>query len=96
MAYYTPLIVLIWMALIVLCILVRENDRFSKRMKRIMYLTYLIVAVAALSEWLGVQMNGNPEIAPGLLRTVIFFDYVLTPIIRIPTGPATTSTSRSI
>ncbi len=80
MTYYTPLIILIWLALIVFCILVRENDRFSREMKRIMYLTYLIVAAAALSEWLGVRMNGNPAVSPGLLRAVKYFDYVLTPM----------------
>ncbi len=80
MTYYTPLIILIWLALVVLCILTNENGRFSKEKKRILYLTYLIVGVAALSEWLGVKMNGNPAIAPWLLRTVKLFDYILTPM----------------
>lgn len=31
MAYYTPLILLVWMALFVLGILTKENDRGSRR-----------------------------------------------------------------
>ena len=30
MDYYTPLTVLVWIALLVLCILAHENDRFTK------------------------------------------------------------------
>ena len=80
MKYYTPLIVLVWLSLAVLAILTTENDRFSKKKRRTLYLTYSIVAVAALFEWLGVQISGNTSFSPWILRTVKLFDYILTPI----------------
>ena len=80
MKYYTPLIILVWLTLIVLAILVKENDRFSKNKKRTLYLSYLIIAMVALSEWLGVILSGNIAIPQWTLRIVKFFDYVLTPI----------------
>ena len=80
MDYYTPLTILVWIALIVLCILAHENDRFSKDKKWILYFTYIIVGVAALFEWLGIQLNGNTKISPWLIRVVKLFDYILTPM----------------
>lgn len=80
MTFYTAIIIVVWLALIVLSILVHENNRISNRTKIIMYVTYLVTAIAALAEWLGVQFNGNPNIPVGLLRTVKLFDYILTPI----------------
>ena len=80
MKYYTPLIVLVWLSLAVLTILTVENDRFSKKKRNTLYLTFSIVAVAALFEWLGVQISGNTKLSPWILRIVKFFDYILTPI----------------
>ena len=58
------------MALIVLCILVHENSWIGKKEKRLFYLTYGIIALSALAEWLGVQFSGNEDI-PGRNRRVI-------------------------
>ena len=80
MTFYTAIIIVVWLALIVLSILVHENNRISNRTKAVMYLTYAVTAVAALAEWLGVQFNGNPKIPVDLLKTVKLFDYILTPI----------------
>ena len=80
MTFYTAIIIVVWLALIVLSILVHENNRISNRTKYIMYVTYLVTAIAALAEWLGVQFNGNTNIPVELLKTVKVFDYVLTPI----------------
>lgn len=80
MKYYTPLIVLVWLSLAVLTILTVENDRFSKKKRNTLYLTFSIVAVAALFEWLGVQISGNTKFSPWILRIVKLFDYILTPI----------------
>ena len=80
MKYYTPLIVLVWLSLAVLTILTIENDRFSKKKRNTLYLTFSIVAVAALFEWLGVQISGNTNFSPWILKVVKFFDYILTPI----------------
>ena len=80
MTFYTAIIIVVWLALIVLSILVHENNRISNHTKAVMYLTYAVTAVAALAEWLGVQFNGNPNIPVDLLKTVKLFDYILTPI----------------
>ena len=80
MGYYTPLIILSWLTLSILCILVKENNRLSPKYKRILYITCAVVALSALAEWLGIQFNGNTGIPVGLLRTVKFVDYVLTPV----------------
>lgn len=68
MKYYTPLIVLVWLSLAVLTILTVENDRFSKKKRNTLYLTFSIVAVAALFEWLGVQISGNTKFSHGYLE----------------------------
>lgn len=80
MTFYTAIIIVVWLALIVLSILVHENNRISNHTKAVMYLTYAVTAVAALAEWLGVQFNGNANIPVDLLKTVKLFDYILTPI----------------
>ncbi|MBQ7669680.1 MAG: GGDEF domain-containing protein [Clostridia bacterium] len=80
MKYYTPLIVLVWLTLIILAVLVKENDRFSKDKKRTLYLSYLIVALAAFFEWLGVCFSGNAAVPHWLVRAVKLFDYILTPV----------------
>ena len=79
MTYYTPLIILVWLSLGILCVLTVENDRLSKNIKIIQYVSYGLVALAALAEWLGVQLNGNPAVSPWLIRIVKYADYVLTP-----------------
>lgn len=80
MKYYTPLIVLVWLSLAVLTILTVENDRFSKKKRNTLYLTFSIVAIAALFEWLGVQISGRANLSPWILKIVKLFDYILTPI----------------
>ena len=80
LSYYTVLIALCWMALVVLCILVHENSWIGKKEKRLFYLTYGIIALSALAEWLGVQLSGNTSIPAWLLSLVKCFDYILTPM----------------
>ncbi len=80
MDYYTPITVLIWIALVVLCILVHENNRFTKEKKYILYFTYIILGIATIFEWLGIQLNGNMNYSPWALRVVKLLDYILTPI----------------
>ena len=77
--YYTPFIVLVWLTLVLLCILVWENDRIKKKEKGVLYITYLVVAIAALAEYLGLLFNGNTNL-PLLLKFFKFVDYVLTPV----------------
>ena len=80
MSYYTAVISLVWMALAVLTVLVSENERISKEDRKVLYVTYGLVAASALAEWLGVQFSGNPEISIGLIRFVKCLDFILTPL----------------
>ena len=79
-SYYTVLIILCWMALGVLCILVHEISWICKEDKHLFYLTYGIVALSALAEWLGVQLNGNTAVPVWVLSAVKCIDYILTPM----------------
>ena len=77
--YYTSIIGICWLALIVLSILVSENNRLSRKEKMIFYLTHIIVALAALMEWLGILFNGDISVPIWALRAVKCVDYILTP-----------------
>ena len=68
------------MALGVLCILLWENSWIPKEDKRHFYLTYGIIALAALAEWTGIQLNGKESIPKWVLAGVKCADYVLTPL----------------
>ena len=80
MNYYTSIIFLSLMALLVLCILVHENGRIKKETKRLFYLTYLLIAVSALAEWTGLQLNGIESLPKWPLQVAKCADYILTPM----------------
>ena len=80
MSYYTVLIALCWMALGVLCILVYENSWIPREDKRLFYMTYTIIALSALAEWIGIQLGGNTSVPGWVLTAVKCFDYMLTPM----------------
>ena len=44
---YSAITLISLLALAVLCVLVQENGRIKKKQKRIFYLTYLLIALAA-------------------------------------------------
>ncbi len=80
MKYYNYILIITGFSLLVLSVLVFENGRMNAKEKRSLWLSYLIVALAAISEWLGLWLNGDPSKPVWLLRLVKYFDYVLTPI----------------
>ena len=80
MEYYTAFVILVWLALALLCVLVIENNRISKKDKNILFFTYAVVAVAAAAEWVGILLKGNANSPMWVYRLVKFFDYVLTPV----------------
>ena len=80
LSYYTVLTFLCWMALAVLCVLVRENSWIPRQDKKSFYLTYVFIAASALAEWLGLQMNGDPNVNRNMLAAVKCADYILTPL----------------
>ena len=77
--YYTYIIIIALLSLIVLSILVFENDRIERKDKKIFYIGYLLIALAALAEWGGDKMSGNSDIPTFLIKLVKMFDYILTP-----------------
>lgn len=78
--YYTSIVLMTWMVLAVLSILISENDRIPKNEKRSFYLTYILIAIAALAELVGVLLNGREEYPKELLLAVKCLDYTLTPM----------------
>ena len=78
--YYTTISVIVWLALLILCTLVYENDRISTRKRKIFYLTYVLIFIASLAEWVGVYISGITGIPTVCLRIVKCIDYILTPI----------------
>lgn len=80
MSYYSFITVIILFALVVLCILVRENARLSGDDKRRFYMTYALIAAAAVSEWSGIWMNGRENIPVWCIRIAKCCDYIFTPL----------------
>ena len=78
--YYTAISVIVWLALLILCTLVYENDRISTSKRKIFYLTYVLIFIASLAEWVGVYISGITGIPAVWLRIVKCIDYILTPI----------------
>lgn len=78
--YYTSISVIVWLALLILCTLVYENDRINTGKRKIFYLTYVLIFTASLAEWVGVYISGITGIPAVCLRIVKCIDYILTPI----------------
>ena len=78
--YYTAISLIVWLALLILCTLVYENDRISTRKRKMFYLTYVLIFIASLAEWVGVYISGITGIPTVCLRIVKCIDYILTPI----------------
>lgn len=68
------------MALGILCILVHENGRIAHNDKKLLYVTYLLIAASAFVEWTGVRIDGDPNAPEGMLAAVKCLDYILTPM----------------
>lgn len=80
LSYYTTIIILSLIGLGVLCLLIWDNHRLAREDKRLLYLTCALIAVSALAEWSGVQLNGRHDISSGVLLLVKCADYILTPM----------------
>ena len=59
---YSAVIFLSWLALFALCVCVRENNRLTNKDKRLYNLTYALIAVSALAEWLGIQLTADDHL----------------------------------
>lgn len=59
MIYYTSVILITLLALMVLSIRILENDRILRSKKRLFLATNLLIALAATAEYAGVHLNGT-------------------------------------
>lgn len=57
----------------------RKQQNFKKR-KKAFYFTYIILACAALSEWIGVYLDGNINFPRIFILAIKCADYTLTPM----------------
>lgn len=80
MNYYTSIIIMVLLALTVLSILISENNRMYKSKKRIFITTNVLIALAAIVEYIGVFLGGNTDIPHGVIAAVKAADYTLTPM----------------
>ena len=80
MNYYSSMIILSLMSLAVLCILVHENGRIKRESKKLFYLTYLLIALSAIAEWVGIRLNGVQSLPKWPLLAAKCADYILTPM----------------
>ena len=78
--YYTSIILISWMTLGVLSILVWENNRIRKPDKKIFYISYLLIALSALAELIGLKINGNVNVPAWVIVLVKAMDYIQTPL----------------
>lgn len=78
--YYTSIIIIILLALFVLSVLVLENDRMPKMKKRIFMATNILIALAAIGEYVGVLIGGNKAVPHGVIYAAKAVDYTLTPM----------------
>jgi len=80
--YYTTVISLCWLALLVLCILVQENGRIQRADKRLLWLTYMLIGLSALAEWvsLGLYRENLAVLPRWILVLAKCVDYTLTPM----------------
>ncbi len=78
--YYSSIILISWMTLGVLIILVWENNRIKKPDKKIFYISYLLIAISALAELVGLKINGNVNVPAWVIVLVKAMDYIHTPL----------------
>lgn len=78
--YYTIIMVLCLMSLGALTVLVWENNRMPHRDKQLLYLTYALIALTTLVEWIGGWCDGNPDLPLWVLPVVKCVDYIVKPM----------------
>ncbi len=80
MTYYTSIIILTWIGLAILCVLVHENNRILREDKKLYFLSYLMIAAAAMFEWAAIHFSGDPGIPKWAILMIKCGDYILTPM----------------
>ncbi|MDO5435960.1 MAG: GGDEF domain-containing protein [Clostridia bacterium] len=78
--YYTVVVISLCAVLGILCVLIHENGRFDKTLKRRFYATYLVIACAMLAEWGAIILNGAAAETMELHKWVKALDYIISPM----------------
>lgn len=76
---YASVILLSCLTLVSLSVLVGENARFPRNIKRRFYTTYSVLILASLSELGALWLNGAPQWTKSFHALVKSLDYILTP-----------------
>ena len=79
--YYSIILFISIMTMLILSLLVHENARLTSEQKRLFYKSYLVIIIAAIMEWLGLLMNKAPSWTKYIHCLVKIIDYILTPAI---------------
>jgi diguanylate cyclase (GGDEF)-like protein len=80
LTYYTAITMLCLMSLGTLVVLAWENDRTPVSDKRLLYLTYALIALSLLIEWFGGWCDGRADLPTWVLPTVKCVDYIVKPM----------------
>ena len=80
MGYYTSIIIMVLLALVVFSVLISENNRIPQRKKQLFVSTNILIALGALAECAGLHLGGKENIPHWVLAAVKAADYTLTPL----------------
>jgi diguanylate cyclase (GGDEF)-like protein len=83
MGYYTAIIIITVFAMFVMIMSAYSNSFLPKDRQRGFIVTFFLVILAALSEWLGVYLDGAPEAMRSIHIAVKCIEFSLTPAIPI-------------
>ncbi len=81
--FYTAVVIIECLALGVLGALVWDNRQLSKAEKARFSLTYAVLCLAAIAEWLAIFLNGSDESLRGLHIASKCLDYILSPMVAV-------------
>ena len=79
MSFYTAVLLLSCMTLCTMIIMVYENARFPRELKRVFYALYIVVLFVGLSEWGVIVLNNAPDWTIWIHKLLKCINYILTP-----------------
>lgn len=81
--YYTEIIFFVIFSLVILELIASRNDILSQEKKKQLKTLYVLVIIAALSEWLGVFLNGQSKSLIVIHAIVKAIEYSIVPFLPI-------------
>lgn len=86
MKYYSIMTLFACLSVVVLMVQAAANNVLSKRVKRDVIISSMMIVAATVCEYLGVQLNGGDPSLRGLHRAVKFLELSLAPAIPVVFG----------